>query len=149
MHYLCNKCARSLGRLRLAAPVALTVTSYQLGKYWKHTIPASKAAYNTVFTLPASSTYRDSLVETVAFGHLQIDDRGRQNLILLTPRQQTGIALQGGHVLGPTDGVKVVRPHNDSLIHAFPMCSSELLFPKCAACGKALGADIFAGLPTR
>ena len=64
MHYLCNHCARSLGRVRLAAPTALTATPYQHNQYLKHTIPASRAAYNTVFTLPASSTYRDSLVET-------------------------------------------------------------------------------------
>ena len=69
-------------------------------------------------------------------------------MILVTPRQ-TGNALQGGHVLGPTDGVKVVHPYNYNRIHAFPMRSSELLFPKCAVCGKALDADIFSGLPPR
>jgi hypothetical protein len=147
MQYLCHSCAPARGHPRPAAPVALTVTSYQLGKYLKHTIQSSEAAYNTVFTLPASETYRDSLVETVAFGHLQIDDRGRRNLILVTPRQ-TGDALQGGHILGPTDGVKVVYPYDYNLIHGFPIRSSELLSPKCAACGKALGVDTFTGLPT-
>lgn len=135
MQYLCHNCAISLGELRPAAPVALTATQYQLEKYLKHTIPASAANFNTVFTSPASSTYRDFLVTTVASGHVQIDDANRNNVVWVASRQ-TGIALQGGQFLGPTAAVKVVLHHDDNRIHAFPMHSSELLSAKCAACGR-------------
>jgi hypothetical protein len=136
--------------LRLAAPLALTLTPYQLGKYCKHTIPASLANFNIVFTSPASRTYHDFLVTTVAFGHLQVDDRGRCNVVWVASRQ-TGISLQVGQFLGSTDGVKVVLPHDDNRIHAFPIPSSEVLSAVCAACGKALSyadIEIFTGLPT-
>jgi hypothetical protein len=107
VQYLCHDCAISVGHLRPAAPVALTATQYQLKKYLKHTVPASAQNFNTVFTSPASSTYANFLITTVASGHVQIDDAGRLNVVWVASCQ-TGISLQGGQFLGPTDAVKVV-----------------------------------------
>jgi hypothetical protein len=135
--YLCHGCAISLGHLRPAAPIALTATQYQLEKYLKHTLPTSAVNFITVFTSPASSTYRDFLVTTVASGHVQIDDAGRYNVVWVASRD-TGIATLGGSIVGTTDAVKVVLQHDDNRIHAFPIASSDLRFTNCIACNRAI-----------
>lgn len=135
MQYYCHECAIMNGILKPTEPTALTATQYQLEKYLKHTVPTSNYNFNTVFTGPASEMYRNYIVTAVASGHVQIDDRGRRNVVWVAS-QQTGIKYQNGTFVGLTDAVKVVLHDVDNKIHGYPIHSSELGVAKCVICGR-------------
>jgi hypothetical protein len=123
--------------LRPALPEPLTGTQYQLEKYLKHTAPTTTYDFNTVFTAPSSYTYNDFIVSTVSSGHVEIDDRNRLNLVLVASAQ-TGIALQTGKFVGPTEAVKVVLHDNAAKIHGFPISLASLMVGCCKACSRAI-----------
>lgn len=135
VQYFCIDCAIQLGHLRPAMPAALTGTDYQLEKYIKHTAPTTSYNFNTVFTSPGSETYHKYVVTTVSSGHVQIDDRGRKNVVWVGS-EQTGLTYCNGLFVGPTNAVKVVYHDNDQKIHGFPINSSELKAAKCTNCGR-------------
>lgn len=136
MHYFCHDCGIVNGTLQPVDPDTLTDSQYKLAKYLKHTVPASLQGYNTVFTLlPSSEVYRDYIVTAVASGHIQVDDRGRTNVVWVASRD-IGIALHNGLFSGSTDAVKVVLHTIQNAVHAFPFNSSELKTAACKTCGK-------------
>jgi hypothetical protein len=135
--YYCHDCAKIRGLLRPALPEPLTGTQYQLEKYWKHTAPTTAYDFNTVFTGPSSYTYTDFIVSTVSSGHVEIDDQNRTNIVLVASAQ-TGIALQNGQFIGPTEAVKVVLHDNAAKIHGFPISVASLAVGYCQACGCAI-----------
>ncbi len=95
--YYCHECAIKLGMYHPAAPIAFSVTSCQLGKLMKHTIPLSSAGLVSVFTGSGSplDTYEGYAVTTVNSGHVQFDEQGRMNIVWVASCQ-TGISYQGG-----------------------------------------------------
>lgn len=133
--YYCHDCAITNGLLKPAVPSPLTATQYQLDKYLKHTAPTSNYAFNTVFTTPASETYQKYIVTAVASGHVQIDDKGRVNIVWVAS-EQTGITYQNGVFVGPTNTVKVVFHDDDNRVHGFPIHSSELAVARCVVCRR-------------
>lgn len=135
--YYCFECAIYLGHLRPAIPAALTDTQYQLEKYIKHTAPTSNYNFNSVFTSPGSETYGNYIVTAVSSGHVQMDDRGRKNIVWVGS-EQTGLTYKNRVLIGPTSAVKVVFHDNDQMIHGFPIDSSELNAAKCVNCGRAV-----------
>src|SRR5690349_21403680 len=81
-HY-CHDCALKLG---LVVPydtsvINLTGSIYQLGKFMKHTIPATYAGYLSVFNRPDYADYLSYTVATSVSGSVEIDAQGRTNLI--------------------------------------------------------------------
>jgi len=137
VQYYCHDCAIKNGILKPTIPTLLTGTQYQLGKYLKHTAPTSNCNFNTIFAGPASSTYQNFIVTTVASGHVQIDDQGRTNVTWVASRQ-TGITYNHNKFVGPTDAVKVVSHDDNNKIHGFPIHSSELGVAKCILCGRPI-----------
>lgn len=135
MHYYCHACGVLLGLWKPVAPLTLTDPTYQLGKYFKHTVPASVAGLNGVFTAPGSETYARYIVTTIASGHVQVDDCGRTNIVWVAS-EQTGIQYKGGVFVGATDAVKVVLPHDPAKIHGFPIRMCELKASRCVKCGS-------------
>ena len=138
MHYYCHDCAVINGTLHPVDPARLTDNQYKLEKYLKHTVPASLANYNTVFTsLPSSECYRNFVVAAVSSGHVQVDDHNRTNVVWVASRD-TGISLKGGSFVGPTNAVKIVLHQDPTAVHAFPIRASELSSAACAMCGRAI-----------
>lgn len=115
------------------------MTSYQLAKFMKHTVPLSSAGLVSVFTGSGSppDVYEGYAVTTVNSGHVQFDDQGRMNIVWVASCQ-TGISYQGGKYVGSTDAVKVVLPHDAQRIHAYPIPVSELNSACCASCNRPI-----------
>lgn len=133
--YYCHQCATSSLMIDPASPSSLTDNSYKLDKFIKHTAPSCLAGIISVFSNPTYSSYSTYVVNTAASGLLEIDARGRKNVIWFAG-SQTGIEYRNGAFFAPSDGVKIVWPENDSKLHAFPIASSPLQSAVCASCGK-------------
>jgi hypothetical protein len=113
----------------------LTETEYQLEKYLKHTAPTSAYLFNTVFPSPGSATYADYVIAAVNSGHVEIDAKERINIIYVAS-STTGMALSAGRFIGPTDAVKLVLPHDEERLHAFPILVEDIEPLPCDRCGK-------------
>ena len=133
--YYCINCAIATGKYKPAIPALLTHTQYQLEKYVKHTSPTSAYSFNTVFTSPSSYTYHHYIVTAVASGSVQVDTRGRINIVWVAS-EQTGLLFQGTTLVGPTEAVKVVFHDDRNRIHGFPISTSQLNITSCTACGR-------------
>jgi hypothetical protein len=137
--YFCYECAISNS---LICPVDadalnLTGTSYQLGKYIKHTSPPSGSGIISVFEDPAYDTYQGYLVTGTISGMLQIDDNNRKNFIWYGG-DQTGFEYEDGNFIAPVSGIKIVLTENDQAIHAFPVRGYSGLIYLRQICGKPL-----------
>jgi hypothetical protein len=127
----------SRGLVIPANPVSLTGTSYQLGKFIKHTAPTGTYPLNSIFDDPTYSTYCDYVVTGTASGYLEMDNNNRKSFTWYAG-QRTGAEYQNGVFVAPTSGVKIVLPENDSKLHAFPIAASPNSISYCAYCGKPL-----------
>lgn len=136
--YYCHDCAEINGTLRPPPDGhRLTENSYKLEKYIKHTIPSSCSGYKTVFTGVSSETYQNCIVTAVSSGHVQIDKKGRTNIVWVGS-EYTGIALSGGAFVGRTNAVKVVCHSDTNKIHGYPIFADELKLKKCLQCGRTI-----------
>jgi hypothetical protein len=75
--YYCHSCAAARGLIRKAPEGDLIGTQYQLEKYIKHTVPDATFNVQSVFNSTATRVYATYLVESMAAGSVEIDDRGR------------------------------------------------------------------------
>ena len=137
--YFCYQCAIANN---LVSPVEvdtlnLTGSSYQLEKFIKHTSPPTGSGYITVFDDPTYKNYRNYIVTGTISGMLEIDDRGRKNL-LWYGGEQTGFQYIGGRYIAPVSGVKIVLSENSERLHAYPVEGVSGLILTCASCGEPL-----------
>lgn len=135
--YYCHECSILNGLVTPASPVSLTGTSYQLGKFIKHTAPTGTYPLNSIFDDPTYDTYSQYVVTGTASGLLEIDDGNRKNFIWFAGRR-TGAEYRNGIFIAPTSGVKVVLPEDDTKLHAFPITASPPSTVNCVSCGKPL-----------
>lgn len=136
--YYCHRCMISNSLVIPASPSSLAGTQYQLSKFIKHTAPsASSSRTHSVFNDPTYQAYSTYVVNTAASGFLEIDDWNRENLIWFAG-SQTGVMYQNGSFVAPADGIKVVLPESDPMIHAFPIASSPLRSVVCDTCGRPI-----------
>lgn len=138
-NYYCYKCAVTNGLVFPVDPdpLNLTGTTYQLGKYIKHTTHPSQKGYITIFGDPSYDNYRDYIVTGTISGMLEIDDWNRKNFIWYGGHQ-TGFEYTNGSHIAPISGVKIVCSENDQQIHAFPIAGVSGLIYNCAICGRPL-----------
>jgi hypothetical protein len=137
--YYCYQCAISHN---LISPVDadslnLTGTSYQLGKYIKHTSSPSGLGIVSIFDDPAYDTYRGYIVTGTISGMLEIDDSSRKNFIWYGGNQ-TGFEYRDNNYVAPVSGIKIVLVENDQAIHAFPVRGYSGLIYYCQICGNPL-----------
>ncbi|MDP2361641.1 MAG: hypothetical protein Q8O14_12975 [bacterium] len=114
-------------------PTGITLTSYQLGKYIKHTCPSSIYDINSVLVDGSLSAYENYLITASASGCLQLDDRGRKNLIYYAG-EETGLQYNNGIYTMPCSGIKVAFCEDVGKIHLFP----KVFHPNsrtCTDCG--------------
>src|SRR5438094_638419 len=131
--YYCHSCAAKAGKLPLLPPNFLP-SSYQLEKEKKHTTVSSVKGWLGVFNLTGSETYWDYVVNPLASGCVEIDTRGRRNIILVGS-QTAHVTFLNGSFVGPADTVKVVCAQDSSRAHPFPIATSALSVGSCATCG--------------
>ncbi len=133
----CHQCAAALGHLRQPSKDGLIGSTYQLEKYLKHTVPDPKYPVQSVFASPSTQAYSSYVIETMAAGSLEIDDRSRKNVIWAAG-EQTGFLFRNGNLVQPQDSVKVVLSTSTGEIHAFPAKSTSFTDSTCARCGAPI-----------
>ena len=114
-------------------------------KYNKHVLNSGSDPVNSVFTydsfdISSPITYQE--YENYCFltsisGSLEIDDKGRSNLVWYA-QKQTGELTINGSATGHLDSVKLVLWSDEEKIHAFPTSSVALFANRCAHCGCPL-----------
>ncbi len=127
----------SQGLVKPANPISLTGTSYQLGKFIKHTVPTGTYPLNSIFNDPTYNTYSGYIVTGTMSGLLEIDDYGRKNFIWYAG-ENTGAEYRNGIYVAPTSGVKIVLPETSTRLHAFPIAAQPNLINYCRNCGAPL-----------
>jgi hypothetical protein len=136
MTYYCHRCAAQLGYLATVYTSGPLQSAYQLGKFVKHTVPGGDAS---VFESTASGPYGRYIVGAAASGLVELDDRGRRNIIYIAG-QKTGFNYKDGALVGPTDAVKVVLSSGGKKVHAFPVSAAALATKRCASCGDSIAS---------
>jgi hypothetical protein len=111
-------------------------TSYQLGKFMKHTAPGTAYPIVSVFSDPGTAQYANHIVSAVGSGWYQIDNGGRPNMAWYAGTQ-TGAEYRGGTFHMPASGVRVVCYYDAFKIHAYPD-ASILSATTCIGCGKPI-----------
>jgi hypothetical protein len=137
-HY-CHQCSVSIGLKLPSEPdtLNLTGTAYQLEKYIKHTSPTGTYQVNSIFDEPNFDSYRNYIITGTISGMLEIDDRGRKNLIWYAG-EQTGVEYRNGAFIAPANGIKIVLPEDSQCIHAFPIQGCSGTVYNCLICGSPL-----------
>jgi hypothetical protein len=138
MTYYCHRCAETLGHLTNVYTSDPLQSTYQLGKFLKHTVPGTFLD-SSVFNSTSTGPYGDYIVSAAASGAVELDDRGRRNFIWLAGKQ-TGFEYKDAVLIGPTDGVKVVLSSEEKKVHAFPVVAAQLMTRSCASCGKLIAS---------
>ena len=134
---ICHDCARARKLLPEQAGPRFTDTEYQLDKYIKHTAPIDGYNYNSVFKHDSTADYSNYIINTLAAGYVEVDDRNRTNVVYFASAT-AGYAISMGHVEGPVYGVKVVLPHDPNKVHAFPIDTRDLEVEHCDICRKEI-----------
>lgn len=137
--YYCHECARRYGRVDPADTSELSADEYQLEQFVKHTAPTGVYPTNSVFHDGTWETYRDFVVTTAVSGCLEIDARGRNNLIYFAGKE-TGLRYENGAFTSLCSGVKVVCSESAGRIHAFPS-NFHAESQTCADCGRPVPFD--------
>ena len=130
----CHQCGVELSLLRDVYTSEPLGTSYQLGKFMKHTAPNPLLDVVSVFETTSEGRYRNYIVDAAASGGVELDDAGRRNIVWLAG-ERTGFRYEAGRLAGPTDGIKVVLSSEARKIHAFPIRAATLTTTYCARCG--------------
>ena len=133
MSHYCHRCAAQSGYLQDVYTSEPLQSQYQLHKFMKHTIPSSHP-FSSIFSSTSTNDYASYIVTTANSGSVEIDSRGRRNIIWVAGRP-TGFSYVGGVLSGPTDGVKVVLSSEATKVHAFPVNTASLKTEQCAQCG--------------
>ncbi len=132
--YYCHSCAGEMGLMNPASPLSLTGTDYQLGKFIKHTDPTGTYPINSVFGDTDYGTYENYVVSSAGSGFLELDDRGRRNIVWVAGKT-IGATYKNGIYTYPDDAVRIVLHDNQWKIHAFPTLSDKVQSKRCKRCG--------------
>jgi hypothetical protein len=134
--YYCHGCAAARGIIGKPPSASdLIGTAYQLDKYIKHTVPDPKYNVQSVFNSTSTQMYATYILDSMAAGSVEIDQRGRNNVIWYAG-QPTGFLYERGTIKLPEDGVKVVLTMSTGEVHAFPVVSQPIHGLTCADCRR-------------
>ena len=133
--YLCHPCAAARGYLQSVQTGSLLQTSYQLGKYMKHTVPDPRYNVQSVFASPSTQAYQDYVVNSALSGSVEIENDNRVNVVWVAG-PIVGFQYLSGQLVYPQDSVKVVLSTSTAHIHAYPQSSTQFVTAQCQDCGK-------------
>lgn len=131
--YYCHNCAKSLGLLRNVYTSNLMVSEYQLEKYIKHSIPSQDYPYHSVFDNSSTDVYRNYVINASCSGSVEIDNKGRRNIVWIAGRK-VGAFFKNGKLHLPHDAVKVALSSERDKIHAFTESSTKFSTFLCKRC---------------
>ena len=133
----CHRCGAKEGFLGKASSGGFLKSSYQLQKFMKHTIPSTGYNIASIFNDPSTQTYGDYIVNALASGCVEIDDRNRRNIVWGAGKP-VGMLFEKGVPVLPEDAVKLVLSTDPQKIHAYPVSSTTLSTRSCSKCGGAI-----------
>ena len=136
--YYCHSCASSIGELRNICSSGPFSSTYQLGKYLKHTVPDASYSYQSIFDNTATTHYREAIVNAACSGAVEYDDRGRKNLIYVATTGRIGCSFQNGVFVRPNNTIKVVLSSDPARVHAFTESSTQYSTATCVKCGSQI-----------
>jgi hypothetical protein len=138
-HY-CSSCAHALGLKSGIDATNLLGTSYQVGKFNKHTSTSgsSAEAVRTVFDSNSTQDYGKCIDAAIKYGFVQL--QGLRKNILFPPSTggALGVKLNWGIEASRPDTIVVVNSSQATGIHAFLDNSSNYRERRCARCGRSL-----------
>ena len=134
--YYCNRCGARRGLLR-RVPEDLISTPYQLSKFVKHTVLNSQAKYLSTFLSTSTGDYGSLVVASVNAGSVELDDRGRTNVIFRAGRP-TGRLFSKGQFIQVQPSVCVVLTSSTGEVHAFPDSDDRYRNERCRDCGAPI-----------
>jgi len=134
MPIYCHPCAAARQLLYPLTADPLTST-YQWDKYAKHTVPDPTEKLQSIFNTASTQGYADYLIDTQAAGAVEVDTRGRTNIILAA-RKEVGLRFEHGQPVAPEDAIKVVLSSEAGRIHGFSIESGPFRGATCADCGR-------------
>ena len=136
--YYCRRCAKALGHLANVYTSDPLQSTYQMEKLVKHVVPGLNRD-SSVFNSTSTGPYANYVVNAAASGAVELDSRGRRNIIWPAGRP-TGFDYRNGALVGPTDGVKVVLSSEATKVHAFPVDVTTLRTKLCESCGNPIAS---------
>jgi|SRR5437899_10156322 len=135
--YYCSSCAHTLGLKSGIDATNLLGTTYQLGKFGRHTSTSGSSSepVRTVFDSKSTADYAKCITETIALGFVQI--KGTQKNICYPPSTDSslGLKLNWGVAASQPDTIVVVNTSRATGIHAFLDNSSNYSTSRCAKSG--------------
>jgi hypothetical protein len=136
--YYCRPCADSIGRLTDIYVTDPLESSYQVGKFAKHTTPPSTSITEPlgIFTSTSTDDYTRHVQQAATFGVVEITPWGRRNFICPTP-QAIGVQYQPRGPILLADCVRTVLSSGERLVHAYPDIIPAAMC-LCAACRSPL-----------
>ena len=134
--YYCHPCASSMGELTNIHSSAPTASTYQIEKYFKHTIPSSSYNIQSIFDNPSTKLYKEAIVKASCAGSVEYDDEGRKNIIVVGSTGRIGCSFQNGRFVGENDMIKVVLSTNPEKIHTYTESSTKYSTAFCHKCGQ-------------
>ena len=129
--FYCHGCGAEMGYLRKPSTGGFLQSSYQLHKFMKHTIPSTVYDVASVFDDPSTQTYGDYMVNTLASGCVEIDDRNRRNIVWVAGKR-VGMKFEKGVPVSSGDAVKLVLSTDPQKVHAYPVSSTTLSTRSCS-----------------
>lgn len=135
---LCWLCSAAEGFLVPVDPNSLLGTSYQLEKFIKHhAMPTWVTGVNSLFADPATATYVNYVTTTLASGSVAMDYWGKPSFVWFAG-ETVGFTYENGIFRCPSNAVKVVLPHKETKIHAYPVPVGDYASTRCAECGQPI-----------
>lgn len=135
--YYCHSCADKLNLIPDPPQDKIVKTPYQYDKHRKHTVLDSDYSVQSIFSHPSTSAYADHLVSAMLNGAVEIDNYGRTNIIWCAGKE-TGFRYHSGHLIQPSNAVKVVLSTSTGSVHAFPENSTTFNEATCQQCGNMI-----------
>lgn len=134
--FYCHNCAEAMGYLKpVDTNINLTGSSYQLSKFYRHTLPPNTNDLISIFDSSDYNDYREYVLNTAASGSVEIDSKNRMNVVWVAGKH-TGFTFQNGVSKIPNDAVKVVLHTDENKIHAYPTGSIGFSIAQCIICGR-------------
>ena len=135
--YYCHKCGVEQHGFGNVSTGLLLDSTYQLGKFMKHTIPSTGYNLASVFNDPSTQAYERYMVNTLASGCYEIDDQGRRNIIWVAG-SPIGAQYRKGEYELSENSVKVVLSTDPQRIHAYPISSTSISTGFCSDCSTSV-----------
>ena len=135
--YYCHNCGLQHGYFDNVAHGKLLGTVKQREKFEKHTSPSTEFRIASIFNDSSTQAFEDYVVNTLASGCVEIDERRRRNIIWIAGKP-TGALYRYGKFELPENSVKVVLSTDPQRIHAYPISSTTMSTGVCADCGGSI-----------